>query len=121
VEIFHGTTRTPLRHTPLEKVLGWLQQDMDYVRSSAVPQDGIGIIKAENNIDVFDMALIDGSAFTGRAELQQVYGSHLIILDDINDIKNYENFQRLKGDSRYKLIVANRILRNGYALFHRVA
>src|SRR4051794_12375425 len=41
--------------------LGWRQADLNYLRSSGVPDDGIELIKRENEIDRFDLVLIDGS------------------------------------------------------------
>jgi FkbM family methyltransferase len=108
------------RFHPLPEVLRWLRQDLDYVTSSAAPQHGIQQIKRENGIDYFDMVLIDGSEFTGKAELNEVYGARFILLDDINSFKNFENFQRLSADPNYLLREADRHVRGGYAVFEQV-
>ncbi|MEH2253605.1 class I SAM-dependent methyltransferase [Nostoc sp.] len=108
---------TNLNLYPLERVLGWLQQDIDYVNNSGVSDNGIQKIKHENNIDYFDLVLIDGSEFTGQAELNEVYGAKYICLDDINTFKNYQNFNRLLSDASYILIISNKNTRNGYAIF----
>ncbi len=60
-------------------MLNWLDQDIDYIKLSHVNQNGIEFIKEQNNIDFFDVVLIDGSEFTGEAELQKIYGSIHII------------------------------------------
>ncbi|MBW2169777.1 MAG: tetratricopeptide repeat protein, partial [Deltaproteobacteria bacterium] len=65
--------------------------------------------------------LIDGSEFTGKAELDEVYGAKIIMLDDINGYKNYHNYQRLVADKTYELIAENWQVRNGYAAFRRIA
>ena len=114
---FYRTVSTALNNYPLAMVLGWLQQDMEYVETSGVPADGIQRIKRENNIETFDLVLIDGSEFTGSAELEEVYGARIIILDDVNAYKNYFNYRRLKFDSNYVLVAENWSLRNGYAIF----
>lgn len=114
---FHTTIRTNLNNYPIEQVLGWLRQDIEYVINSGVYGNGIQKIKRENNITHFDMVLIDGSEFTGSAELEEVYGAKFILLDDINAFKNYNNFERLSKDSNYELLTANWNLRNGYAIF----
>lgn len=102
-----------------EQVLGWLRQDIEYVKSSGITQSGIDIIKSKNNITHFDMVLIDGSEFTGMAEFKKIYGAKFIFLDDINTFKNYNNYQALLVDPKYKLIEKNKQLRNGYAIFKR--
>jgi radical SAM superfamily enzyme YgiQ (UPF0313 family)/glycosyltransferase involved in cell wall biosynthesis/ADP-heptose:LPS heptosyltransferase/predicted O-methyltransferase YrrM len=120
VEAFYHATKTSLNNYPLERVLGWLTQDIDYVRCADVDEDGIERIKRENDIDCFDMVLIDGSEFTGKYELEKVYGARIILLDDINGFKNYDNYQRLAADKTYQLVTENWKVRNGYAAFRRI-
>ncbi len=117
VKRFYSTTKTSLNLYPIEQVLGWLQQDIDYVSASCVPDDGIQIIREENNLQNFDLVLIDGSEFTGSAELKKAYGAKYILLDDINAYKNYESYQQLLKDPNYVLIKENWKVRNGYAIF----
>ena len=100
-------------------MLGWLAQDLKYISDSGVDGAGIVEVKKSQAISFFDVVLIDGSGFTGEAELKEVYGSTLLILDDVNDIKNFSNYQRLKQSPDYKLIGENWQLRNGYAVFAR--
>lgn len=114
---FYNNYQTGLNQYPLEQVLGWLRQDIEYVRSSGVPKNGIDLIKSENSLDSFDLVLIDGSEFTGYVELDRVYGAKYIFLDDINSYKNHCNFNRLYEDNNYTLLRSNFSLRNGYALF----
>jgi nucleoside-diphosphate-sugar epimerase/glycosyltransferase involved in cell wall biosynthesis/ADP-heptose:LPS heptosyltransferase/GT2 family glycosyltransferase len=116
---FYNTIRTSLNIYPIEQVLGWLRQDKKYLKESGVQGNGIELIKKENHITTFDMVLIDGSAFTGSAELDEVYGAKFILLDDINDIKNSKSYQRLIKDSNYSLIIENWKLRNGFAVFKK--
>lgn len=119
VASFMDSTRTNLDMYGKERVLGWLQQDLDYVKSANVPQTGIELIKEENRITDFDIVLIDGSEFTGMAEFKLVYGAKFILLDDINAFKNYNNYQQLLHDQNYELLEKNVELRNGYAIFKR--
>lgn len=51
-------------------------------------EKGIQKIKRENEIDFFDVVLIDGSEFTGFVELSEVYGAKWLLVDDINTFKN---------------------------------
>ncbi len=119
VSAFYNERQTNLNHYSLQQVLGWLAQDIDYLKNSGVPGDGIERIKRENGVTRFDMVLIDGSEFTGQAELEAVVGATFILLDDINTYKNYENYQRLSRNPNYSLIARNWTVRNGYAAFKR--
>lgn len=116
---FMQTTPTNLNMYGITTVLGWLRQDIEYVQSSNVPQNGVEIIKKENSIEHFDMVLIDGSEFTGMAEFKLIYGARYILLDDINAFKNYANYQQLLSDPAYELLEKNKTLRNGYAVFKK--
>jgi hypothetical protein len=120
VEAFYRGTRSKLRRTPLETVLGWLQQDIEYVREHGLSRYGIREIRAQHGIEVFDAVLIDGSEFTGRAELDEVHGARFLLLDDTQTYKNFENARRLVLDPRYRLVRASRRTRNGFAVFERV-
>ena len=117
VRRFRGAVRSGLDAYPEEVVLDWLAQDRAYLRDSGVPLDGIRRIKAENGIDVFGMVLIDGSEFTGRAELALVYGAAVIALDDIETFKNWDNHRRLLADPAYEIVAMNRYVRNGFSIF----
>lgn len=37
LEAFYRTQKTPLNNYPLEQVLGWLTQDIEYVQGAGVP------------------------------------------------------------------------------------
>lgn len=117
---FYNSTQTNLNLYPLDVVLSWLQQDIEYVKNSGVAGDGIKIIKQENNIGIFDLALIDGSEFTGNVELADIYGAKIICLDDIVTFKNYYNHQKLLKDPNYILITENTTIRNGYSIFKKI-
>jgi len=114
---FYNNIYTSLNKYPLKEVIRWLKQDIEYVQDSDVPRNGIDIIREQNNIQNFDLVLIDGSEFTGIAELVKVYGAKYILLDDINAFKNYESYKFLEKDTNYQLIKENWKIRNGYAIF----
>jgi hypothetical protein len=116
---FYRERKSQLNRVPLREVLRWLRQDLRYVSRLGAPQDGIQTIKKENGVDTFGMVLIDGSEFTGPAELDEVYGADYILLDDIGTFKNLGNYERLVADPSYELQASNRALRNGYAVFVR--
>jgi hypothetical protein len=114
---FHREVRSKLRRNRLEKVLGWLRQDLDYVRAHGLSRHGIREIKAQHALAGFDAVLIDGSEFTGRAELDEVYGARFLMLDDTRSYKNWDNARRLAADPAYRLVSKGRWTRNGYAVF----
>ena len=116
---FYRTVRSKLRNVRLEKVLGWLRQDLAYLREHGLPGDGIAGIRADAGVARFDAVLIDGSEFTGKPELDAVYGARFLLLDDIRSFKNWENYHRLREDPAYRLVRRSRWLRNGFAVFER--
>jgi glycosyltransferase involved in cell wall biosynthesis len=120
IDFYHNIPDHRLKFYPIEQVLDWLRQDIEYVSNSEFSGDGIATIKNENNIDYFDLVLIDGSEFTGSAELAEVYGARYILLDDIVTYKNYAAHRQLLADPNYKLLVENTNLRNGYSVFQKI-
>jgi len=116
---FYKKYDSRLRNYALHEVLQWLEQDIRYLTTSGVNQNGIETIKKENGISCFDIVLIDGSEFTGEAELKYVYGAKYILLDDILAFKNYFNYKKLLQDCNYKLIAEDLNLRNGWAAFEK--
>ncbi len=116
---FYKTIPTALNQYPLEQVLGWLQQDLNYIRDARVPTDGITRVKRENGVTNFDVVFIDGSEFTGEAEFSHIYGAKFIILDDVNAFKNYANRKRLLADPLYELVDEDLTLRSGYSIFKK--
>lgn len=117
---FWDTVQSGLRAYPKATVLGWLDADLDYVKSHGFDANGIQLIKADRGIEQFDVVLIDGSEFTGEAELRHVSGAKYIALDDINTHKNWKNYFQLKSDPNYELISEDRSVRNGFCIFRRV-
>ena len=63
--------------------------------------------------------LIDGSEFTGKAEMEEVYGAVFLMLDDTRSYKNWDNMARLSKDPAYRLVKKSRWTRNGWAIFER--
>lgn len=117
---FYQNVKSSLNAYPIETILQWYWQDINYIKNSGLDQNGILHVKEINDINVFDMVLIDGSEFTGEVELNFVIGSKIIALDDINTFKCYGAFNKLSADSNYVLRHSNRNLRNGFAIFERI-
>ena len=120
IDEFRARAWTRFRFISRRTVLQWLQQDIDYITRHGLSTHGIRRIREEQGIDVFDVVLIDGSEFTGRAELAEVHGARFLLLDDTRSFKTYDNYRRLRADPTYRLVTQSRWLRNGFAIFERV-
>ena len=118
---FYQNFRTNLNHYPLELVLSWLDQDLNYIKSSGLNECGIETIKEDSKIELFDFVVIDGSEFTGNVELSLLMGAKIIALDDINAFKNFQSYQLLINHPEYKIIARDVNLRNGFAIFEKQA
>ena len=116
VEEFYKNTKTNLNQYPLEQVLGWLEECLQTAKDYS--SNAIEDIHFEHNVD-FNFVLIDGSPFSGEAELRCVRPflaeKAIIALDDLNDIKNWANYHKLKGFA--KLLWEDWSVRNGAAIF----
>ncbi|MBG1245353.1 glycosyltransferase [Nostoc sp. NZL] len=79
-------------------------------------------IKEKNNVNVFDIILIDGSQLSTSIEdlENELYGYKFVLLDDINTFQNYKNNQKLLLDPNYVVFSQNSDLRNGYAIFEQI-
>jgi hypothetical protein len=115
----HCPTST-LAPWPIETVQGWYNKDKEYIRANNILENGIEYIKQKHSIQHFDCVLIDGSEFTGKPELDLVYGAKFILLDDTRAYKNWCNHNRLRGDPMYSLLLENNLVRNGFSVFARV-
>lgn len=98
----------------------WRIRDINYIRETDKDFNGIDYIKRENNIEFFDFVLIDGSEFTGEAELAHIIGANYIALDDILTLKCFNAYCHLRRDKNYELVEEDFHLRNGYAIFKRI-
>ena len=116
---FYKQNKTALNQYPIDMVLGWKSEGLRYLQDFDVQQDGIGLIKADNNIDNFDLVLIDGAEFTGFAEFQKVYGANIICMDDVNTFKCFEAREELLTDENYELVLEDFATRNGFSIFIR--
>jgi hypothetical protein len=121
VERFYREAPSRLRDFELTTVLAWLQQDIAYLRENRLSGPGIAEIKERYGIETFDAVLIDGSEFAGRAELEEVYGARFLLLDDTETFKNWETSRRLRSDPGYSVVRSDPYVRNGFAVFERVA
>jgi len=113
---FYTNRKTNLNQYSSEMVLGWYSECLDLAKPYTT--NAIEDIHFDHNVD-FDFVLIDGSPFSGEAELRCVRPflseKAIIALDDINDIKNWDNYQKMKGFA--KLLWEDWNVRNGAAIF----
>jgi hypothetical protein len=116
---FYFNINSKLNNTKLNTILKWYRNDIAYIKNSNCDVSGIDLIKAKENIQFFDMVLIDGSEFTGEVELDKIIGAKIIALDDTETYKCYIAMQKLQLDENYQLIIHRPEIRNGYAIFAR--
>jgi hypothetical protein len=89
-------------------------------------EDTINAIMEEHDLDSFDAVVIDSDAFgktlDGRGlPLKELHRAKLVLLDDVSGPYNYKTQRALRADSSYELLAENPSLRNGYAIFRKVA
>ena len=111
---------TYMNNYPLSQVLGWLQDDKDYIIEHKIEQGIIDRIKQEHFIDFFDLVIIDGSAFTGTADMKYVQGAKYYIFDDFFTQKNYNNHLKLMNDKNYECIMEDIKYMNGVSAFKKL-
>ena len=117
---FYNCVRTTLNRYPLQTILSWYSQDLDYINQNGIAINGIKHIKEDNKLNNFDLVLIDGSEFTGERDLWSVMGSKFIALDDVFAFKCWNAYQTLLHHSSYSLVCCDFNTRNGYAFFKRI-
>jgi hypothetical protein len=117
---FYKTNQTNLNKYPLDMILGWYDNDINYININNIKENGIEHIKKENNIDIFDCVLIDGSEFTGLSEYNYILGAKYILLDDINAFKTFQVNQILKHDLSYQCLLEDSRTRNGFAIYKKI-
>jgi hypothetical protein len=81
-------------------------------------------IKKETETSIFDLLLIDGSKLKNQTRVsgvvkKEIAAASFVILDDVNEAYNHENYDTLLRDPNYVLMDHNFDLRNGYAIFKK--
>ena len=112
VKKFYNSQATKLNKDPLKTVLGWRKEELSVVKK--LPQNVARDIHAE-------FVFIDGSPFTGEKEFYYTVEQNplckIVALDDVDDIKNFRNYQTLLNSPHWKKLWENLSLRNGAAIF----
>ena len=113
---FYTNKKTNLNQYSLDVVNGWYSECFGMAKEFKT--NAIEDIHFDHNVD-FDFVLIDGSPFSGKAELRCLRpflaDKAIIALDDVNDIKNFDNYHKLKG--HVELLWEDWSVRNGAAIF----
>lgn len=111
---FYYNTSTKLNQYSLEEIIGWHKEDF---RTAAQYSYGQHNLNAK-----IDFLLLDGGAFSGKADFEvwfpKVREGGFVALDDINDIKNKYNYDWLK-DSGHDCLWEEGEWRNGCAIFRK--
>ncbi len=104
---------------PLESFITALNNEKHTLDRTNRSCDGIRNIRRLHKLEHFDFVVLDGSLFSGEADLDAVYGSVFILLTSVNSIKDYANHKRLSEDDNYILLLSNLTPRAGYSMFGR--
>jgi hypothetical protein len=116
---YHEELDSPIRNNRLKEVQRWLRQDLEYIERNEWADTGLDAARRSAGVEYFDLILIDGSEFTGEAELDELYGATFVLLDDVRTYKNLANYRRLQADQQYELVAQDLSCRNGFAAFRR--
>ncbi|MDT4902266.1 MAG: hypothetical protein QOH52_282 [Pseudonocardiales bacterium] len=111
--------RTRTKNTE-ESILATRTWELTAFDEPGFKSNAVEMIRADHGVTHFDVALLDGSRYTGAADLRQVYGARWLLLDDILNMKNQPNGMSLVFDPNYKLVHADQRTRDGFAVFERV-
>jgi hypothetical protein len=84
----------------------------------------INNIRQENRINLFDVLLIDGSELSSPIPISTILAKHLayggrVFLDDINGLYGQRNYDQLRTDPSFFLLLDNLDVRNGWAVFQK--
>lgn len=118
VTTFYRNVPCRLQRFPLEEVLAWRADELAYLRARYPNHRGLLWDLIEQLAP--DLVLLDGSEFTGPAELVAVGAPPLLVLDDVESFKHRYTCDLLRHpESNYRLLEHDPNLRNGYAIFAR--
>ena len=119
VELAHRDPELRLSQFRLDEVMRWRQQDLDYLLASGRDIDGIQVVRDRYSVSDVDLAFIDGSEFTGRADAQALRGCGVFVLDDTETLKGSSAGQEILSWGGYEEVLRRRDVRNGFAVLVR--
>jgi glycosyltransferase involved in cell wall biosynthesis len=114
---FYRHADTVLRRYSFDEVFSWLESELKLYAQRPHQVSGVAWLRQQYGIEHFDLAVLDGSEFTGDQDLDLVYGARVLILDDVTSYKNHANYRRLMQDPAYVLIQENLKWQHGTAVF----
>lgn len=117
VGAFYRQISTNLNRYPLAEVLRWRTEERAYAVATEAPEEQLAAAAVDLDVDRWALAFLDGSPFSGQAELADTLPAALVVLDDVLDIKNYANYQALLTSPDWQLVDRDLTLRNGWAAF----
>lgn len=106
-----------MNNYPLDFFTAALKAEIHDLETTNRSCDCIREIMRSHNLNYFDFVVLDGSLFSGEADLDAVYGSVFILLTSVNSIKDHANHKRLSEDDNYILLLSNTTPRAGYSMF----
>ena len=111
--------KSNLRKFSIARIYSWFKFEKINIKQSLndFNTSGIDLIIDELHGKMPDVALIDGSEFTGFKDLEKLFGSRYILLDDISSFKCFKAHRTLLNSPKYNLIKENISLRNGFAIY----
>jgi hypothetical protein len=118
---FYQETQSIYNFYPYSYIAEKYATELSCIRDMATQDKVIQKIKIDEQIRVFDLVVMDGSLFTGKADLAAVYGAKYIVLNYVLSTKNYDNLGLLLRDQNYKVATANLKNRCGYVVFERIS
>ena len=114
VEEFYNNIQTNLNRYPLSEIIEWHKEDFRVASNYAWGRMSLK--------DEIDFLLLDGGAFSGKADFTdwfpKVRQGGIIALDDINDIKNHGNHLWLQ-EANHQLLWLEPRWRNGCAIYKK--
>jgi hypothetical protein len=119
LSLFHAYIPSTLNYFSHSTIIEWRQKELSDIITNRLPGACIDQIKSSYRLNTFDLAILDGSMFTGEHDLNAIYGSTYIVLNDVLSVKNYYNYTRLLQDSAYGLLTSNPKSGCGYAIFKK--
>lgn len=119
VELAHSDPDLRLSQFRLAEVMRWRQQDLDYLLTSGRDVDGIQVVRDRYVVPDIDLALIDGSEFTGQADAQALRGCRVFVLDDTETLKGSSAAEEILSWGGYEEVLRRPNVRNGFAVLVR--
>lgn len=114
---FYQNSKSIYNFYPYSLIQDMYFSEIIHVKNASKQGNLVQKIKNDAAIDAFDLVVLDGSLFTGKADLAAVYGARFLVLNYVWSSKNFHNFGVLLNDPHYKMAISNLNSRCGYVIF----